>query len=122
MFNIYKYIIVGLSIILLFISFRYYSLSNDHKNLVLEHTQLQAKYAVEKANTSALENSIKTQNILIENHKKVSEDYQRQIDSLNKKILETNKLEISYETLNNKEASSEEAIQWLRQKASSLVR
>lgn len=120
--NLYKYIIVGLSIILLFISFRYYLLSNDYNELTLEHTQLQSKYAVEKANTSALENSVKMQNILIESYKTSSLEYQKKIDSLNEEILKGNKEEVSYETSNNKEASSEEAIQWLRQKASSLVR
>ena len=120
--NLYKYIIVGLSIIFLFISFRYYSLSSDYTDLTLRHTELQSKYAVEKANTSALENSIKMQNILIESYKTSSLEYQRKIDSLNEEILKGNKEEVSYETSNNKEASSEEAIQWLRQKASSLVR
>ena len=33
-----------------------------------------------------------------------------------------NKVEVKYETSNNEQATSEEAIQWLRQKASSLVR
>ena len=120
--NLYKYIIVGLSIILLFISFRYYSLSNDYTNLTIKYTELQSKYAVEKANTSALENSIKMQNILIESYKTSSLEYQKKIDYLNEEILKGNKEEVSYETSNNKEASSEEAIQWLRQKASSLVR
>ena len=118
---IHKYIIVGLSIILVFISFRYYNLNNDYNELMLQHTQLQAKYTVEKANTSALENSLKTQNLLIEQYKQSSQDYENTIDKLNDKINELNKVEVKYETSNNEKATSEEAIQWLRQRASSLV-
>ena len=88
---------------------------------MLQHTQLQAKYTVEQANTSALENSLKTQNLLIEQYKQSSQDYENTIDKLNDKIDELNKVEVKYETSNNEKATSEEAIQWLRQRASSLV-
>lgn len=121
MSNLYKYMFVCVGVILLFISFRYYNLSNDYNELMLQHTQLQAKYTVEKANTSALENSLKTQNLLIEQYKQSSQDYENTIDRLNYKINELNKVEVKYETSNNEEATSEEAIQWLRQRASSLV-
>jgi septal ring factor EnvC (AmiA/AmiB activator) len=122
MSNLYKYIFVCIGVVLLFISFRYYNLSNEYTKLTIEHTQLQAKYAVEKANTSALENSLKSQNLLIEQFKQSSLDYEATIDRLNGKIDEMNKVEVKYETSNNEQATSEEAIQWLRQKASSLVR
>ena len=119
---IHKYIIVGLSIILVFISFSYYSLKDDYTDLLIKHKELEGKYAVEQANTSALENSLKAQNILIENYKASSDEYQKKINYLNDEIQRANTIEVSYESSNNKEASSEEAIQWLRQKASSLVR
>lgn len=119
---IHKYIIVGLSIILVFISFRYYSLKDDYTELLIRHKELEGQYAVEKANTSALENSLKAQNILIENYKASSDEYQKKITYLNEEIQKANTIEVTYESSNNKEASSEEAIQWLRKKASSLVR
>lgn len=122
MSNIYKYLFVCVSIILVFISFRYNNLSNDYNTLKLEYTQLEAKYTVEKANTSALENSLKTQNLLIEQFKNSSKDYEATIERLNDEISKMNNVEVKYETSNNKEATSEEAIQWLRQKASSLAR
>jgi predicted RNase H-like nuclease (RuvC/YqgF family) len=119
---IHKYIIVGLSIILVFISFRYYSLKDDYTELLIRHKELEGQYAVEKANTSALGNSLKAQNILIENYKASSDEYQKKITYLNEEIQKANTIEVTYESSNNKEASSEEAIQWLRKKASSLVR
>jgi hypothetical protein len=119
---IHKYIIVGLSIILVFISYLYYSLKDDYTELLIKHKELESKYAVEKANTSALENSIKIQNFLIESYKVSSDEYQKTIDYLNEEIQKANTIEVSYESSNNKEASSEEAIEWLRKKASSLVR
>ena len=122
MSNLYKYLFVCVSIILVFISFRYYNLSNDYNELKLEHTQLEAKYIVEKANTSALENSLKVQNLQIEQFKQSSKEYELKIETLNKELSKVNDIEVKYETSNNKEATSEEAINWLRQRASSLSR
>lgn len=119
---VHKYIIVGLSIILVFISFNYYSLKDDYTDLLIKHKELEGKYAVEQANTSALENSLKAQNLLIETYKISSDEYKQKIIQLNEEIQKTNTIEVSYESSNNKEASSEEAIAWLRKKASSLVR
>ena len=55
----------------------------------------------------------------------VVEDFkeiQFSVQKLNDEIQRANSIEVSYESSNNKEASSEEAIEWLRKKASSLVR
>lgn len=122
MSNIYKYIIVGITLVLVFISYRYYSLSNEHEILTLKYTQLQSQYAVEKANTSALENSIRIQNMEIERYKKTSDEYEIKISKLNKEIEELNDIDVEYIHSNNEKASSEEAIIWLKQQASSLVR
>ena len=119
--NIYKYILIGLGVILIFISFRYYILTNDYDELRSEYNNLLSKSAVDKSNITSLENSIKQQNILIEQYKTSSQEYSNKIDSLNKKIIEINKIEPSYEDSNNNDATSEEAITWLKQKASSLV-
>ena len=119
--NIYKYILIGLSIILIFISIRYYILSDDYDELRSTYNDLLSKSAVDKANITSLENSIKQQNILIEQYKTSSQEYFNKIDSLNKKIIELNKTETSYENSNNNNATSEEAITWLKEKASSLV-
>ena len=118
--NSYKYILISLVVILLFISFRYYILSDDYDELTIEYNQLQAKYAVEKSNTVLLENSIKEQNLLIEQYKNSSEEYSKKIESLNNEIIKLNKNELTYENSNNETATSEEAIQWLKEKASSL--
>jgi hypothetical protein len=122
MSNIYKYLFVCVSIILIFISFRYYNLSDEHTSLIIEHTQLQSKYAVEKANTSSLENSLKSQNLLVEQFKQSSKDYEQIIERLNDEVLKLNEKEVKYEISNNEKATSEEAIQWLREKAISLSR
>lgn len=118
--NLYKYNLIGLIIILLFISFKYYMLSDDYDELNIEYKEILAKYAVEQSNTVLLENSIKEQNLLIETYKKSSEEYSKKIESLNEEIVELNKTELSYENSNNESATSEEAIQWLKEKASSL--
>ena len=118
--NLYKYNLIGLIIILLFISFKYYMLSDDYDELNIEYKEILAKYAVEQSNTVLLENSIKEQNLLIETYKKSSEEYLKKIESLNEEIVELNKTELSYENSNNESATSEEAIQWLKEKASSL--
>jgi hypothetical protein len=97
-------------------------LKDDYTDLLIKHKELEGQYAVEKANTSALENSLKAQNLLIENYKASSDEYQKKINYLNDEIQKANTIEVSYESSNNKEASSEEAIEWLRKKASSLVR
>ena len=119
--TIYKYILIGLSIILIFISIRYYILSDDYDELRSTYNDLLSKSAVDKANITSLENFIKQQNILIEQYKTSSQEYSNKIDSLNKKIIELNKTETSYENSNNNNATSEEAITWLKEKASSLV-
>ena len=49
-----------------------------------------------------------------------SEEYSKKIESLNNEIVELNKNELTYENSNNELATSEEAIQWLKEKASSL--
>ena len=118
--KLYKYNLIGLIIILLFISFKYYMLSDDYDELNIEYKEILAKYAVEQSNTVLLENSIKEQNLLIETYKKSSEEYLKKIESLNEEIVELNKTELSYENSNNESATSEEAIQWLKEKASSL--
>ena len=118
--KVYKYILIGLGVILVFISFRYYILSNDYDELNIEYKEILAKYAVEKSNIVLLENSIKEQNLLIETYKKSSEEYSKKIELLNEEIVELNKTELSYENSNNESATSEEAIQWLKEKASSL--
>ena len=83
---------------------------------------MQSKYAVEKANTSSLENSLKSQNLLVEQFKQSSKDYEQIIERLNDEVLKLNEKEVKYEISNNEKATSEEAIQWLREKAISLSR
>lgn len=122
MLNPYKYIIAVVSVILLFIGTKYYFLMKDYKELTLKHTSLQAKYVVERANVETLKNAIQSQNMLIHSYKKSSDDYRRKIDNLNEELRTVGKKEVVYETTNNKEATSEEALRWLRERAPSLVR
>lgn len=121
MSNVYKYLFVCIGIVFVFILVKYYNLYTDNQELQLQYTELHAKYIVEKANTSALENSIKSQNILLEQYKKSTEAYEDAILKMNDDIVELNKIVVDYDRLDSLDATSDEAIKWLIQKASSLV-
>lgn len=121
MSNVYKYLFVCIGIVFVFILIKYYNLYTDNQELQLQYTELNAKYIVEQANTSALENAIKSQNILIEQYKKSTEAYEDAILKMNDDIVELNKIVVDYDRLESSDATSDEAIKWLIQKASSLV-
>ena len=121
MSNVYKYLFVCIGIVFVFISTKYYNLYTDNQELQLQYTELNAKYIVEKANTSALENSIKSQNLLLEQYKKSTKEYEDAIIKMNDDIVELNKIVVEYDRLDSTNATSDEAIKWLVQKASSLV-
>ena len=122
MINLHKYLFIGVLAIFIIGVFKYYRLNEEFEDLTLKYTQLQSQYIVEKANTSALENSLKTQNMLIETYKESSKSYEKTINKLNESIKDLNDINVKYEASDNKNATSEEAIQWLRDKASSLSR
>jgi cytoskeletal protein RodZ len=122
MINLHKYLFICVLAIFVIGVFKYYRLNEEFEELTLKYTQLQSQYIVEKANTSALENSLKTQNMLIETYKESSKTYEKTINKLNESIKDLNDINVKYEASDNKNATSEEAIQWLRDKSSSLSR
>ena len=122
MINLHKYLFIGVVAIFVIGIFKYYRLNEAYEDLTLKYTRLQSQYIVEKANSSALENSVRTQNMLIETYKESSKTYESTINKLNESIKDLNDINVKYEASNNKNATSEEAIQWLRDKAYSLSR
>lgn len=108
-----------LCIILLFISIKYYLLKNDFYELDKKYIELTGKYAIELSNKESLKNSIELQNKEIEKYKQDSKNLSEKITELNNTIETYNSNNIQYENM-DKDDSSEEAIQWLKEKALSL--
>ena len=117
--KISSYISILLCIILLFISVKYYLLKNDFYELDKKYIELTGKYAIELSNKESLKNSIELQNKETEKYKQDSKNLSEKISELNNTIEIYNSNNILYENM-DKDDSSEEAIQWLKEKALSL--
>lgn len=108
----------------IFISAKYYFLSKDYDDLASRNEQLLGNIAIEKANTSILEQAIAKQNAEIKLYKQSSEELENTVRRLNEEIQKYNKAEKDdYVKIDKSEndISSEEAIKWMREKSSSLL-
>lgn len=122
--NIYRYLMLALVVFGIFISAKYYFLSKDYDDLASRNEQLLGNIAIEKANTSILEQAIAKQNAEIKLYKQSSEELENTVRRLNEEIQKYNKAEKDdYVKIDKSEndISSEEAIKWMREKSSSLL-
>ena len=114
-----SYLSIALGIVMLFMVASYYKLNRKYEDLSIQYKELQQQLALEKANSIILETSIKTQNLMIEQYRKDEAQFKSEIEDLNKKVESYNESNIKYDSMNG-DNSSEEAIKWLHEKASSL--
>lgn len=114
-----SYLSIALGISILFMVGYCYRLNCKYEDLTIQYKALQQELALEKANSIILQASIKTQNLMIEQYRKDEAQFKSAIDDLNKKIESYNDSKVQYDSMTG-ENSSEEAIKWLHEKASSL--
>lgn len=102
-----------------------YGLYNDNKRLVVKNQLLTELYDVSIKNVEGLEKVIDEQNAKIDKFKKDSITFETKVYNLNAEVEKLNNEKESYVKMEasssgKEEASSEEAMEWLKQQAPSL--
>jgi peptidoglycan hydrolase CwlO-like protein len=102
-----------------------YGLYNDNKRLVVKNQLLTELYDVSIKNVEGLEKVIDEQNAKIDKFKKDSITFETKVHDLNAEVEKLNNEKESYVKMEaspsgKEEASSEEAMEWLKQQAPSL--
>ena len=120
--SLYKYLTIALTITCIFLGFKYYFLTNDYDELNQKQEELLNSLALDKANIIILEQSIKKQNLKIEQYESESLKLTNTINDLNKQIEKYNSETQDSIELESSNVSSEEAIEWLKEQSSYLSR
>ncbi len=102
-----------------------YGLYNDNKRLVVKNQLLTELYDVSIKNVEGLEKVIDEQNAKIDKFKSDSITFETKVHDLNAEVEKLNSEKESYVKMEaspsgKEEASSEEAMEWLKQQAPSL--
>lgn len=102
-----------------------YGLYNDNKRLVVKNQLLTELYDVSIKNVEGLEKVIDEQNAKIDKFKSDSITFETKVHDLNAEVEKLNNEKESYVKMEaspsgKEEASSEEAMEWLKQQAPSL--
>lgn len=102
-----------------------YGLYNDNKRLVVKNQLLTELYDVSIKNVETLEKQIEEQNAKIEKFKSESLTFELKVDALNMEVEKLNNEKEEYIRMESREdeskpATSEEAIEWLKEQAGSF--
>lgn len=112
-------IVFGLSAILM--SSVSYGLYMDNKKLVVKNQLLSELYDVSVKNVNNLEKVIAEQNKQIDKFKNDSISFEHQVSQLNAEVEKMNGEKEEYAKMEEgRENSAEEAVEWLKEQASSL--
>ena len=114
-----SYLSIALGIVVLFMVGYCYRLNCKCEDLAIQNKELQQQVALEKANNIIMQSSIKAQNLMIEQYRKDAAQFKSTIEDLTKKVESYNESMVQYDSMTG-DNSSEEAIKWLQEKASSL--
>lgn len=116
----YKYISIILMILLLICSFLLYQ-EKQRTNYLEAITEKQSsENALLKLERDDLVQSITNQNKTIEQYKKDTKTFQKQLEELNNALENELQNKINFEKIENNNASEKEVIEWLKSKCSSL--
>ena len=100
-----------------------YGLYNDNKRLIVKNQLLTELYDVSIKNVDTLEKTIDEQNAKIEKFKSESISFELKVNELNTEVEKLNNEKEEYIKMDSKDgkpSTSEEAMEWLKQQASSF--